>query len=123
MHSFLTERTENQKKWDKEEEMKQDWIAKNGNDTTNMPEFEYYDFENWILRNYYVYMTTFTQGRRLDIMRFYLLHSLNSKQSIKPFRIFILVVRGVPLYSIPLVEFLRICHAYLLFPCGHFDFL
>ena len=48
--------------------MKQDWIAKNGNDTTNMPEFEYYDFENWILRNYYVYMTTFTQGKRLDIM-------------------------------------------------------
>ena len=46
--------------------MKQDWIAKNGNDTTNMPEFEYYDFENWLLRNYYVYMTGFTQGKMIE---------------------------------------------------------
>ena len=42
--------------------MKDEWIAKNPNTTEEMPVFEYYDFENYVLRNYYIYMTIFAQG-------------------------------------------------------------
>ena len=78
-------------KADKEEQMKLAWLANNSygpvsvlcssikqcnfdkrqflnifsvkNDTVeNMPEFEYYDFENWILCYYYPYMTLGCQG-------------------------------------------------------------
>ena len=47
---------------DKEDEMKLEWL-KNNNDTTNMPEFEWYDLQNWILRNYYLQMTLWSQGK------------------------------------------------------------
>ena len=47
---------------DKEDEMKLEWL-KNNNDTTNMPEFEWYDLQNWILRNHYITMTLWSQGK------------------------------------------------------------
>ena len=52
-----------QLKLDKEEEMKLEWLQKNINDTSNMPEFEWYSTENWILRNYYLQMTLWSQGK------------------------------------------------------------
>ena len=42
--------------------MRDDWIFKNPNTTEKMPEFEYYNFENYLLRNYYIYMTICAQG-------------------------------------------------------------
>ena len=42
--------------------MRNEWIAKNPNNTEEMPDFEYYDFENYVLRNYYIYMTICAQG-------------------------------------------------------------
>ena len=43
--------------------MKLEWLQKNINDTSNMPEFEWYSTENWILRNYYLQMTILSQGK------------------------------------------------------------
>ena len=43
--------------------LKEEWIMRNGNNTEKrMPEFEYYDFENWLLINYYYVMTSSCQG-------------------------------------------------------------
>ena len=53
---------ENEKKEQEERKMRAEWIAKNPNTTEEMPDFEYYDFENYVLRNYYIYMTAFAQG-------------------------------------------------------------
>ena len=57
----------------KEEAMKQEWLMENGYDNGTsddnrvedieaMPKFEHYDFENWILCNYYPYITIGCQG-------------------------------------------------------------
>ena len=59
-----------QEKEDKENEMREKWIADNlQNDSdsnlTEIPDFEYYDLENHIFCNYYLYMTSFSQGTAL----------------------------------------------------------
>ena len=53
----------------KEAEMKHEWLMEKGYDNMTFPEdieampnFEYYDFVNWILCNYYPYMTIGCQG-------------------------------------------------------------
>ena len=47
--------------------MKEEWMMKTGNDTEKtMPEFEYYEFENWLLINYYYVMTSSCQGKYLS---------------------------------------------------------
>ena len=44
--------------------MELDWLASQpANSTKQMPKFEYYDFKNWILINYYPLMTTCAQGK------------------------------------------------------------
>ena len=42
--------------------MKIEWLAINPNTTEKMPNSEYYDFENYVFRNYYIYMTILAQG-------------------------------------------------------------
>ena len=49
--------------WHTEQEMRDIWLQNNGNNTEGMPDFEYYEFENHLLYNYYVYMTIFSQGK------------------------------------------------------------
>ena len=49
--------------WHTEQEMRDEWLKNNGNDTEGMPDFEYYEFENHLLYNYYVYMTMWSQGK------------------------------------------------------------
>ena len=53
---------ENAKKEQEEQKMRAEWIAKNPNTTEEMPDFEYYGFENYVLRNYYMIMTICAQG-------------------------------------------------------------
>ena len=44
--------------------MKQDWMISNVNKTDEiMPEFEYFEYENWFLINYYYYLTATCQGK------------------------------------------------------------
>ena len=44
--------------------MELEWLASQpANSTEEMPKFEYYDFKNWILINYYPLMTTCAQGK------------------------------------------------------------
>ena len=44
--------------------MKQDWMISNGNKTDEtMPKFEYFEYENWFLINYYYYLTAACQGK------------------------------------------------------------
>ena len=43
--------------------MRDEWLKDNDNNTEEMPDFEYYDFENYLLYHYYVYMTLFSQGK------------------------------------------------------------
>ena len=52
--------------WHTEQEMRDVWLKNNGNNTEGMPDFEYYEFENYLLYNYYVYMTLFSQGKELE---------------------------------------------------------
>ena len=49
--------------WHTEQEMRDEWLKDNGNNTEGMPDFEYYEFENHLLYNYYVYMTLWSQGK------------------------------------------------------------
>ena len=46
--------------------MRDEWLKDNDNNTEEMPDFEYYDFENYLLYHYYVYMTLFSQGKELE---------------------------------------------------------
>ena len=43
--------------------MRLEWQAKWNGTEEEEPDFEFYTFENWLLRNYYVYMTCWSQGR------------------------------------------------------------
>ena len=52
--------------WLIEQEMRDEWLKDNDNNTEEMPDFEYYDFENYLLYHYYVYMTLFSQGKELE---------------------------------------------------------
>ena len=52
------------KKEEEELKMELDWKAvQPANSTEEMPNFEYYDFKNWLLINYYPLMTTCAQGK------------------------------------------------------------
>lgn len=52
------------KKEEEELKMELDWkAAQPANSTEEMPNFEYYDFKNWLLINYYPLMTTCAQGK------------------------------------------------------------
>ena len=42
--------------------MRTEWLAKWNGTEKEEPEFEYYEFENWLMRNYYVSMTIWSQG-------------------------------------------------------------
>ena len=42
--------------------MRNEWLINRNDTEEEEPEFYYYDFENWLLRNYYIYMTAFAQG-------------------------------------------------------------
>lgn len=54
--------------------MKQDWMISNGNMTDEtMPKFEYFEYENWFLINYYYYLTAACQGKciyRINLITF-----------------------------------------------------
>ena len=49
-------------KAEKEQEMRNEWLINRNDTEEEEPEFYYYDFENWLLRNYYIYMTVWSQG-------------------------------------------------------------
>ena len=52
------------KKEQEELKMELDWkAAQPANSTEKMPKFEYYDYKNWLLINYYPLMTTCAQGK------------------------------------------------------------
>ena len=57
--------------WHTEQEMRDIWLQNNGNNTEGMPDFEYYEFENNLLINYYVYMTCFSQGNFMKISSYF----------------------------------------------------
>ena len=54
----------NDEKEEKEKIMKEAWLMKNKNGTVEgaMPTFEYYEFGNHLICNYYYFMTAFCQG-------------------------------------------------------------
>ena len=62
-NSTLTNSSSNEKqlKLDKEQEMKEEWLK--SNDTGEMPIFEYYTFENWMLINCFGYAICFSQSK------------------------------------------------------------
>ena len=54
---------ESQLKHDKEQEMKEEWLKSN-NDTImeEMPNFDYYTFENWLFLNCFAYAIVVSQS-------------------------------------------------------------
>ena len=56
------------KKEEEEVKMKENWMKENANQTDQeVPQFEYYDFENWFLINYYWYLTATCQGKSTSL--------------------------------------------------------
>ena len=90
----------------------------NGTNVSNIdiPEFEYYEPINWIIREYLIYAVLVSQ-----VILFPVSHSISA---LNP-SVLILVLWICCLHRDPLqvVEYADVCHVWSLSPCGCLDFL